>query len=123
MTELGRAGFKPDQIVEMTGAVMDMARATGTDATVASGIMAATIRQFGLEATDATRVADGFAAAANKTFIEASNTITLKSKPDGAAQILWREPGLGRRWAVVRLSKHHRTHYLVRLTIAGMDPS
>lgn len=68
MTELGRAGFKPDQIVEMTGAIMDMARATGTDATVASGIMAATIRQFGLEATDATRVADGFTAAANKTF-------------------------------------------------------
>ncbi|MGV3483371.1 MAG: phage tail tape measure protein, partial [Planctomycetaceae bacterium] len=68
MTELGRAGFKPDQLIEMTGAVMDMARATGTDATLASGIMAATIRQFGLEATDATRVADGFTAAANKTF-------------------------------------------------------
>ncbi len=68
MTELGRAGFKPDQIIDMTGAVMDMARATGTDATLASGIMAATIRQFGLEATDATRVADGFTAAANKTF-------------------------------------------------------
>ncbi len=28
MTELGRAGFKPDQIIDMTGAVMDMARAT-----------------------------------------------------------------------------------------------
>lgn len=68
MTELGRAGFKPDQIIDMTGAVMDLARATGTDATLASGIMAATIRQFGLGAADATRVADGFTAAANKTF-------------------------------------------------------
>ncbi len=68
MTELGRAGFKPDQIEAMTAAVMNMARATGTDATVASGIMAATIRQFGMEAAEATRVADGLTAAANKSF-------------------------------------------------------
>ncbi|OYW12561.1 MAG: phage tail tape measure protein, partial [Planctomycetales bacterium 12-60-4] len=68
MAELGRAGFKPDQIIDMTGAVMDLARATGTDATLASGIMAASMRQFELQATDATRVADGFTAAANKTF-------------------------------------------------------
>lgn len=68
MTELGRAGFKPDQINAMTGAVMNMARATGTDATLASGIMAATIRQFNLEATDAARVADVLTLAANATF-------------------------------------------------------
>lgn len=68
MTELGRAGFKPDQINAMTGAVMDMARATGTDATLASGIMAASIRQFSLDATDATRVADVLTKAANATF-------------------------------------------------------
>ena len=68
MTELGRAGFKPDQIEKMTAAVMNMARATGTDATQASGIMAATIRQFGMEAGEATRVADGLTAAANKSF-------------------------------------------------------
>ena len=68
MTELGRAGFKPDQINAMTGAVMDMARATGTDATLASGIMAASIRQFSLGAEDATRVADVLTKAANATF-------------------------------------------------------
>ena len=68
MTELGRAGFKPDQINAMTGAVMDLARATKTDATLASGIMAATIRQFGLEATDAARAADVLTKAANSTF-------------------------------------------------------
>ena len=68
MTELGRAGFKPEQIERMTAAVMNMARATGTDATQASGIMAATIRQFGMEAGEATRVADGLTAAANKSF-------------------------------------------------------
>ena len=68
MTELGRAGFKPEQIERMTAAVMNMARATGTDATQASGIMAATIRQFSMEAGDAARVADGLTAAANKSF-------------------------------------------------------
>lgn len=68
MAELGRAGFAANQIEEMTGAVLDMARATGTDATLSSGIMAATIRQFGLEASEATRVADAFTIAANKSF-------------------------------------------------------
>jgi len=68
MTELGRAGFKPEQVNAMTGAVMDLARATGTDATLASGIMASSIRQFSLGATDATRVADVLTQAANATF-------------------------------------------------------
>ncbi len=69
MGELGRAGFKPDEINEMTDAVLNLARATGTDATQASGIMAATLRQFGLGAGDATRVADAFTQAANGAFV------------------------------------------------------
>lgn len=68
MVELGRAGFKPDEINDMTGAVLNLARATGTDATLSSGIMAAAIRQFSLGATAATRVADVLTAGANKTF-------------------------------------------------------
>jgi len=68
MTELGRAGFKPDQVNAMTEAVLNLARATGTDATLSSQIMAASIRQFGLDATDAARVADVLTMAANSTF-------------------------------------------------------
>lgn len=68
MAELGRAGFSPDQVNKMTGAVLDLSKATGTDATLASGIMAATIRQFGLQASDAARVADTLTMAANKSF-------------------------------------------------------
>jgi TP901 family phage tail tape measure protein len=68
MTELGRAGFDPTQIDNMTGAVLDLARATGTDAALAAGVMAATIRQFGMEAADGARVADVLTATANKTF-------------------------------------------------------
>jgi TP901 family phage tail tape measure protein len=68
MTELGRAGFKPDEINAMTGAVLDLARATGTDAALSAGIMAATLRQFGLGAEDATHAADMLTFAANATF-------------------------------------------------------
>jgi TP901 family phage tail tape measure protein len=68
MGELGRAGFKPDEINAMTGAVLDLARATGTDAVLSAGIMAATLRQFGLGATEAGRAADVLTKAANSTF-------------------------------------------------------
>jgi TP901 family phage tail tape measure protein len=68
MTELGRAGFSPDQVNEMTGAVLDLARATGTDAVLSSGILSASIRQFGLDAGDAARVADVLTLAANASF-------------------------------------------------------
>jgi TP901 family phage tail tape measure protein len=52
----------------MTEAVLNLSRATGTDATMSAGIMAATIRQFGLAAEDAARVSDSLTAAANKSF-------------------------------------------------------
>jgi len=68
MTELGRAGFKPDEINAMTGAVLDMSRATGTDATRSAGIMAASLRQFELGAGDAARAADILTYTANNTF-------------------------------------------------------
>jgi TP901 family phage tail tape measure protein len=68
MTELGRAGFKSDAIVDMTDAVLNLARATGTEASQAAGIMGATIRQFSLGAGDATRVADVLTHTANSTF-------------------------------------------------------
>lgn len=68
MTELGRAGFTATQIDTMTEAVLNLSRATGTEAATASGIMAATIRQFSLGAEEATRVADGLTAAANMSF-------------------------------------------------------
>ena len=67
MTELGRAGFSPKEIENMTGAVLDLSRATGTDAALSASIMSATLRQFGLGATEATRAADVLTAAANMT--------------------------------------------------------
>ena len=68
MTELGRAGFSPDEINTMTAAVLNLARATGTDATISAGIMAATLRQFSMGAGEAARVSDVLTKAANATF-------------------------------------------------------
>jgi TP901 family phage tail tape measure protein len=67
-SEIGKAGFSPKQVDDMTGAILNLARATGTDATMSAGIMAASLRQFNLEASDAARVADSLTAAANMSF-------------------------------------------------------
>jgi len=67
MTALGRAGFKPDEINSMTLAMLDLARATGTDSALATKIAAETLRQFSLDASHATRVADVLTKAANST--------------------------------------------------------
>ena len=66
--ELGRAGFVPDSIDQMTGSVLSLARATKTEGAQAAGIMATAIRQFALGAGDASRVADVLTTAANKSF-------------------------------------------------------
>jgi TP901 family phage tail tape measure protein len=67
MAELGRGGFSPDQINEMTGAVLNLARATGTDAATSAAIVTATVNQFGMAAGEAARVADVLTQAANAT--------------------------------------------------------
>ena len=68
MTELGRAGFDATEITSMTESVLALARATGTDASLSAGILAATLRQFGLDATDAAKAADLLTYAANSSF-------------------------------------------------------
>ena len=68
MAELGRANFVPKQIDKMTGSVLALARATKTEGALAAGIMATAIRQFSLEADDASRVADVLTVGANKSF-------------------------------------------------------
>ena len=48
------------------------------------------------------------------------STTELKSKPDGGAEILWCESGTGSKWAVVRLSNAHTTHYLAKVPHGGI---
>jgi hypothetical protein len=52
--------------------------------------------------------------------ISPESTTELKSKPDGGAEILWCESGTGSKWAVVRLSNAHRTHYLAKVPHGGI---
>lgn len=69
MTTLGRAGFDPAQINNMTESVLNLARATGTDAEQAAGFLAAGLNQFNLDASEAARVADVLTATANNSFV------------------------------------------------------
>lgn len=46
-------------------------------------------------------------------------TAYLASRAHGAAQILWKEPGTGVKWAIVRLGRWTPTVFPVRLEMAG----
>jgi TP901 family phage tail tape measure protein len=65
MTALGRMGFSSAEIDRATADVMNLARATGSDLSAAADIAANSLRIFGLQATDMTRVADVLTATAN----------------------------------------------------------
>ena len=67
MTELGRAGFTPQAILDSTEAVLALARATDTDLPRATEIGAAALRGFNLPATEMGRVSDVLTATANKS--------------------------------------------------------
>jgi len=62
MESLGRAGFKTQEIIAGMDGVTALASATMTDLGDAAQITATTIRQFGLDASEADRVANVFAA-------------------------------------------------------------
>ncbi len=67
MLNLARAGFKPAEIEAATPAMLDLARATGTDLAQSADIAAGTLRAFNLEADQTTRVADVLVATANNS--------------------------------------------------------
>jgi TP901 family phage tail tape measure protein len=67
MTELGRAGFDPQAILDSTESVLALARATATDLPRATEIAGAALRGFNLPATEMGRVSDVLTATANKS--------------------------------------------------------
>lgn len=67
---LGRAGFSTAEIMAALPAVLDTATASGFGLAFSADIMAKTIRQFGLEASEATRVADVLAEISRKTNVD-----------------------------------------------------
>ncbi|MEM8864562.1 MAG: phage tail tape measure protein [Planctomycetota bacterium] len=67
MAELGRAGFKPQQILDSTESVLALSRATDTELPRSAEIAGAALRGFGYETSEMGRVTDVLTAAANGT--------------------------------------------------------
>jgi len=65
MTALGRMGFNPKEIENAIPAVLDLARATGTDLGQAAETAANNMRVFGLDSSKMAQVADILTATAN----------------------------------------------------------
>jgi TP901 family phage tail tape measure protein len=65
MTSLGRMGFRADEIDAAIPAVLNLARATGTELGEAAEIAANNMRVFGISVTDMTQVSDLLTATAN----------------------------------------------------------
>lgn len=56
--ELAKLGFDPTQILQMTEHIQNFATAVGTDLSSAASLAGATLRMFGLDASESQRVAD-----------------------------------------------------------------
>jgi TP901 family phage tail tape measure protein len=69
MTELGRAGFKPAQIEDMTRAMLNLARASGVEPAFAADVVGRAVNTWKLSAADAVKVADQLTAAANSSAV------------------------------------------------------
>ena len=67
MGVLGQANFSPEEIVEASSAILDLARATKVDLGFAGNFAAKVKSAFGLAASDMTKVSDTLAAATNRS--------------------------------------------------------
>lgn len=66
-TELAKLGFTNTEILASTGAILDLAAATGTDLADAAKTTGSTLRAFNLDATETDRVASVLAVSTTKT--------------------------------------------------------
>jgi TP901 family phage tail tape measure protein len=69
-TELAKLGFGVQEIENMTGAVLDLAAASGTELADAASNAGAIINAFGLESSDAAHVADVMASSFSKSALD-----------------------------------------------------
>jgi TP901 family phage tail tape measure protein len=79
-TELGKLGFLVPEIINATGAILNLASATNTELPQAAKQVGAAIRAYGLEAIDATRVSDVFAAAISSSALDMEKLDVSMSK-------------------------------------------
>ena len=67
MEDLGKANFNPEEINSVAEAVVNLTKATGTDAAVSGEVVGQIINSFALSAEDAVGIADKLTVAANKS--------------------------------------------------------
>ena len=69
-TEFAKLGFTADEITKVTGATLALAQATDSDLARAAEVAGATLRAFGLEATETEKVADVMASSFSSTALD-----------------------------------------------------
>lgn len=69
----GKLGFTTDEILNATGATLALASATGEDLSKSAAIAGATLRGFGLDASEMTRVTDVMADSFTKSALDLSS--------------------------------------------------
>ncbi len=65
-----RLGFTPGEILKITSATLDLATATGSDLASAADVAGSTLRAFGYDGSQMTRVVDVMAASFNKSALD-----------------------------------------------------
>lgn len=69
-TELGKMGFDVEEIIASSESVLNLASATGGSMSSVATSVASTIRQFGLDASEAERVSDNMASSFTKSSLD-----------------------------------------------------
>ena len=79
-TELAKLGFKPDEIIASSEAILQLAQATGSELPRSAEIAGSTLRAFGLEANGMERVASVLGVATTKSALNMEFFGTAMSK-------------------------------------------
>ena len=82
---LGRKGFKADAIKDMTGSILELSIATGEDLNLAANTVASSINAFGLESSEAARVANTLAQATANSSLQLSTFSTAFANAGASA--------------------------------------
>lgn len=108
--ELGKLGFDPEQIGNMTEGVLQLASASGTELSEASAVAGATLRGFGLDATQTQRVVDVMARSFSASSLDMSKFSTAMAAVAPSAK-------------AVGLNIEETTALIGTLTDSGIDAS
>ena len=85
--EFAKLGFEQEQIEKMTGSVLDLAGATGAELGESASIVGATMRGFGLDASETQRVTDVMAKSFSSSSLDMSKFSTAMASVAPVAKL------------------------------------